>query len=74
MDNQHIALTDETGRDILDPDNSSSIGVCLAITWHRITDCPIERRRVLYLPRVDWLLSQHRFEDHSFCWRFEHFD
>ena len=48
-----MALTYDTGRDLLDPDSSSNIGVCVAITRKRITDYPIKGRRVPHLPRVD---------------------
>lgn len=37
-----MALIDNTDKDLLDPDSSSNIGVCIAITGKRITDYPIE--------------------------------
>ena len=43
MANQHIALIKDTGRDLLGPDSSSNIWVCLAITGQKVTDHPIER-------------------------------
>ena len=44
MDRQHIALLDDTSTDLLGPDSSSNIGVCLAITRQRITEYSNERR------------------------------
>lgn len=43
MDSQPMALIDDAGKDLLDPDSSSNIGVCIAITRQRITDYPIHR-------------------------------
>ena len=41
MNNQHMASTDDAGGDLLDPDNSSNIGVCFAITRQRSLAVPL---------------------------------
>ena len=43
MDSQPMALIDDAAKDLLDPDSSSNIGVCVAITRQRVTGYPIDR-------------------------------